>query len=73
MLGKPLVKLKVVILLGPEHTGKRLAHDPALIIAQRRRGDVFIECIRLLQTLAEDFFKALAEQLHFLFQGVCFF
>ena len=47
MFLEPYVHVEEEILLGPEHSGQRLAHDEGFIFADTGRGDGFVELVRL--------------------------
>ena len=47
MLREPFVHVKEEELLGPEHTGHRLAHNEGFIFAEMCRGDLAIELVCL--------------------------
>src|ERR1700684_3163233 len=47
MLREPFVHVKEEELLGPEHTGHRLAQDAGLVFAEMGRGDLAIKLARL--------------------------
>jgi hypothetical protein len=47
VLGKPLVGVEVVELLGPEQARERLAQDAGLVGAERGRGDGAVELVGL--------------------------
>ena len=59
---QPAVDLVEVVLLRPEHAGKRLPHHVRRIGADRRRGDVLVECVRLLHSLCEHALKGAPEE-----------
>jgi len=48
-------------LLGPEHPGQSLPHDPGFVRVERGRNDGRIERIRFLQPGRNDLIKTLAE------------
>ena len=50
---------KTEILLGPEHSGQRLAHDEGLVFADTLRSDGLVELIGLALTGLHDFSEAL--------------
>ena len=47
VLAQPVLQVEEVELLGPEHARQRLAVNPALILAQRLRGDPVVELVGL--------------------------
>ena len=58
MLLEPPVDVVVVKLLGPQHPGKRLAHDIRLVGGQRRRDDRCIERVRFPLAHLHDYVEA---------------
>ena len=54
MLGQPPVEIEIVILLGPEHPGQRLAVDATFILAQFLRSDALIEFVGVGKAACKD-------------------
>ena len=59
MFLEPLVHVEAEVLLGPEHSGQRLSHDPGLIFGSTFRGDGFVELVRLALPGLHDFRETL--------------
>jgi len=63
VLAKPFVEIEVVILLGPEHAGNRLANHAALVLTGGGRHERVEEGVRFVLTKSEYIFVGFTEGL----------
>ena len=54
MLFEPFVHIEEEVLLGPKHSGQRLAHDKGFISADTGRSDGLVELVRLALASLHD-------------------
>ena len=64
VLLQPLVDLEAEVLLGPQHSGQRLAHDVCLVLVEARRRDGAIELVGFGRSRREQFGEILERITH---------